>query len=296
MAKDGKTPAAVQEQEQPMDRQALENEKKKLKSDKKQQKKEAKRRARELAEQESSLGDEESGGALTFLVTLAIVAVWLGIICVVIKLDVGGFGSGVMAPLLKNIPVVNKILPEEKQPVPGEEDGPDNPEGYTLEEALARISQLEAQLEQAQGGSLGKDEEIASLKAENARLQEFEDAQVEFQRIKTEFFEDVIYAENGPGPEAFRKYFEEMDPTTAEYLYKQVVKQLEESEAFQEYASSFVEMKPKSAAATLEKMTDDMDLVARILNALTPQERGEILQNMTPEVAAKLMKTMNPDS
>lgn len=295
MAKDVKTPAV--EEEQPMDRQALEAEKKKLRSDKKQQKKEAKKRARELAEQESSLGDEESGGALTFLVTIAIVAVWLGIICVVIKLDVGGFGSGVLAPLLKDVPVVNKILPEEKQPVPDDGDGaPENPEGYTLEEALARISQLEAQLEQAQGGTLSKDEEIASLKAENARLQEFEDAQVEFQRIKTEFFEDVIYAENGPGPEEFRKYYEEMDPTTAEYLYKQVVKQLEESSEFQEYADSFVAMKPKSAAAVLEQMTDNMDLVARILNALSASDRAAILQSMTPEVAAKLLKSMDPES
>lgn len=294
MAKDIKTPTEAKDQS--MDRQTLEDEKKKLKNDKKQQKKEAKRRARELAEQESSLGDEESGGALTFLVTLAIIAVWLGIICVVIKLDVGGFGSGVLAPLLKDIPVVNKILPEEKQTAPDDDDTLANPEGYTLEEALARISQLEAQLEQAQGGTLSKDEEIASLKAENARLQEFENKQVEFQRIKTEFFEDVIYAENGPGPEEFRKYYEEMDPTTAEYLYKQVVKQLEESEEFTDFASSFVEMKPKSAAAILEEMTDNMNLVARILNALSPQERATIMQNMTPEVAAKLMKTMNPDS
>lgn len=295
MAKNVKTPAAAEEK--PMDRQALEAEKKKLRNDKKQQKKEAKKRARELAEQESSLGDEESGGALTFLVTIAIVAVWLGIICVVIKLDVGGFGSGVLAPLLKEVPVVNKILPEERQSAPDDgDDLPENPEGYTLEEALARISQLEAQLEQAQGGTLSKDEEIASLKAENARLQEFEDAQVEFQRIKTEFFEDVIYAENGPGPEEFRKYYEEMDPTTAEYLYKQVVKQLEESKEFQEYADSFVAMKPKSAAAVLEKMTDNMDLVARILNALNASDRAAILQNMTPEVAAKLLKSMDPES
>lgn len=292
MAKNAKTTTEIDEQ--PMDRQTLEDEKKKLKSDKKQQKKEAKRRAKELAEQESSLGDEESGGVLTFLVTVAIVVVWLGIICVVIKLDVGGFGSGVLAPLLKDVPVVNKILPEEKQNIPEEVDNISNPEGYTLEEALDRISQLEAQLEQAQGGTLSKDEEIASLKAENARLQEFENKQVEFQRIKTEFFEDVIYAENGPGPEEFRKYYEAMDPTTAEYLYKQVVKQLEESEEFKEYASTFVEMKPKSAATTLESMTDNMDLVVRILKTLSAQERAEILQNMSSEVAAKLMKSMNP--
>ena len=34
------------------------------------------------------------------------------ILCLLIKLDVGGFGSGVLAPAFKDVPVINKILPE----------------------------------------------------------------------------------------------------------------------------------------------------------------------------------------
>ena len=40
----------------------------------------------------------------------------------------------------------------------------------------------------------------------SAPLTEFENSQVEFQRVKTEFYEEVVYAENGPGAEAYQKY------------------------------------------------------------------------------------------
>ena len=284
--------AGVQEKSE---KARIQNEKKQLKADRARQKKEAKRRARDIARQEAALEEEgDSGGFFTFFATVGIVIVWLAIICVVIKLDVGGFGSGVLTPLLKDVPVVSWVLPKPKAPTLDSTDN--NPEGYTLSEALERINQLELQLEQAQGSNLSKDEEIAGLKAEVVRLKEFEDKQLEFQRVTTSFYEEVIYAEKGPGPEEYRKYYEEIDPTTAEYLYKQVVKQLEESKKVLDYAASYSSMKPKQAAGIFEKMTDKLDLVARILSVMNAEERGEILGAMDPEVAAKLTKIMDPES
>jgi len=281
---------------QSFDRKRLEEEKKKLKRDQKQQRKEAKKRAKEIAAQEASLDDEESNGAFTFLATVGIVIVWVAIICIIIKLDVGGFGSGVLKPILKDVPVVNLILPGDK--VPETDDELQNPEGYTLAEALAMVEKLQTELEQAKSGNLGKDETIAELKAEIVRLQEFESKQVEFQRIKTEFYEEVIYAENGPGAEEYRKYYEEMDPSTAEYLYKQVVIQLEESKEVQDYAAAYcsTSMKPKQAAGVFESMTDNLDLVAKILGVMSAEDRGAILGVMDPDVAAKLTKIMDPES
>lgn len=277
-----------------VDQKKLREEKKKLQLDKKQQKKEAKKRAKEIAAQEHALAEEEeTGGIFTFLATVAIVAVWLGIIAIIIKLDVGGFGSGVLTPILKDVPVVNKILPStEREPAQVDET-----EGYgSLEDTVAQLKQLEKELEAAQGNVLSKDEEIANLKAEVERLGEFEDRQVEFQRIKTEFYEEVIYADKGPGADEYRKYYEEIDSTTAEYLYKQVVKQLEESKEVQEYAQTYAEMKPKQAAGIFEGMADNLTLVARILNLMSAEDRGAILGVMDSEVAGKLTKIMDPES
>ncbi len=279
----------------PTEKEKLESEKKELKRQQREQRKEAKRRAREIARQEDALGeDEESNGLLTLGATLLIVALWLAVICVVIKLDVGGFGSRVLAPILQDVTVLNKILPENSVT---ETTDIESYGGYTsLEEAVEQIRSLEIQLEQAQNESRSKDEELDSLKAEVLRLQEFENSQVEFQRVKTEFYEEVVYAENGPGAEEYQKYYESMDPTTAEYIYKQVVTQLEESQEVQDYAEAYSQMKPKQAAGIFESMTDDLDLAARILKVMSAEDRGAIMGQMDPEVAARLTKIMDPES
>lgn len=277
------------------EKKKLQNEKKKLKSEQKEQKKLAKKRAKEIAAQEAELAeDEEGGGFFTFLATLAIIAVWIAILCVVIKLDVGGFGSNVLTPILKDIPVVNKILPNPTvSDSPSEED---NGEYANMGDAVEQIKSLELQLQESQNQNLTLQEENANLRATVARLESFEDKQVEFQRLQTEFFRDVVYAENGPGIEEYVKYYEAMDSTTAEYIYRQVITQMQEDSKIQEYAATYSGMKPKQAAAIFEAMQDDLNLVSRILGAMTPEQRGAILENMSPDVAAKLTKIMNPES
>ncbi len=278
-----------------VERRKLNEEKKRLKIQKRNQKRDVKRRAKEIAAQEALLAeDEEGGGFFTFLATLAIIAVWIGIVCVVIKLDVGGFGSGVLAPILKDVPVVNKILP-----TPKEDDGAsvDDYGGYTsIRDAVEQIRSLEAQLQQVQSENISKDEEISTLKAEVVRLQDFEEKQIEFQSLKTKFFNDVVYSEKGPGVEAFIEWYEAMDPTTAEYLYKQAIAEQQEDAKVQEYADAYSSMKPAQAAAIFEEMPDNLNLVARILMVMDPEQRGKILAQMSPDFAAKLTKIMDPES
>lgn len=276
------------------EKKRLADEKKKLKEEQKKQKKEAKKRAKEIEAQEAELSaDDESGGFFTVIATIGIILVWVAILCVVIKLDVGGFGSKVLTPLLEDVPVVNLILPNSQNSGNiSTENG-----GYTnLNDATEQIKNLELQLQQAQTDNLKLQEDVANLKAENARLQEFEDKQVEFQRIKNEFYEEVVYAENGPGAEAYQKYYESMDPTTAEYLYKQVIAQLQEDKSVQDYASAYSSMKPKKAAAIFEQMTDNLNLAARILKTMSAENRGDILAEMDPSIAAKLTKIMDPEA
>lgn len=277
------------------EKKRLKEERKKIKADQKAQKKEAKQRAKEISAQEAQLAeDEDAGGVSVALVTIVIVIIWLAILCLLIKLDVGGFGSGVLAPVLKDVPVINKILPSDAVVTTDDEEAYG---GYTsLREAVDYITELELELERAQTASNTDSEELEQLRAEIDRLQTFEDAQVEFERIKTEFYEEVVYAENGPGAEAYQKYYESMDPATAEYLYKQVVEQIETSKEIQDYAQAYSEMKPKEAAAIFESMTDDLDLAAKILYQMSAEDRGKILGVMDSEIAARLTRIMDPDS
>lgn len=291
------TEAIEQELDPKVEKKKLSDEKKQLKAEQKAQKKEAKKRAKEIANQEAELDGDESSGVSVVVVTFFIVLIWLAILALLIKLDVGGFGSGVLAPVLKNVPVINKILPAGSAETVLLEDGDEESYGgYTnLQEAVDYIKELELELEKAQSASVGSSEDVEELKAEVARLKEFEDRQVEFQRIKTEFYEEVIYAENAPDVENYQKYYESIDPTTAEYLYKQVVQQVQEDKMVQEYAQTYSSMKPKSAAGVFEEMTDNLDLVAKILGAMEPGDRGKILNVMDAEVAAMLTKIMDPE-
>lgn len=282
-----------------LDRERLKEEKKKLKNEKKEQRKAAKARAKELADQEEELM-EESGGAgsgSVFLVTFIIVLIWVAILCLVIKLDFGGFGSNVLTPVLKDVPVLNKILPNTMEENLEEGGGEETYGGYkSLQEAVDYIKELELELERAQSAKNSSSEEVEQLKAEVERLKTFEDSQVDFQRIKTEFYEEVVYAENGPGIEEYRRYYEEMDPATAEYLYKQVITQIEESDEIKDYAAAYSAMKPKAAAAIFESMTDNLDLAVRILGVMDADQRGKILGAMDTEIAARITKLMDPES
>lgn len=277
------------------EKKKIQDEKKQLKKQQKEQKKEAKRRAKEIAKREEALVDEdESNGLLTFGATILIVALWLAVICIIVKLDIGGFGSNVLAPILKDVPVVNCILPGNSLT---ETTDSGSYGGYTsLKDAVEQIKNLELELEKVQSNSSAKDEELKNLKAEVIRLKEFEEKQVEFQRIRTEFYEEVVYSDKGPGKDAFQEYYESMDPATAEYIYKQVVTQMEESSEVLAFAETYSQMKPKQAAGIIEAMTDNLDLAARILKVMNAEERGAIMGVMDPEVAARLTKIMDPES
>lgn len=280
-----------------LEKKRLKEEKKKLKNEQKEQKKLAKQRAKEIASKEAELseGEEESSGSV-FAVTFVIVLIWVAILCLIVKLDFGGFGSNVLTPILKDVPVLNLILPANTD-VAVDEETSESYGGYdNLKDAVAYIKELELELERAQSAESTSTNEVAQLKAEVERLKTFEDSQVEFQRIKTEFYEEVVYSEKGPGIEEYKKYYEEMDPATAEYLYKQVIQQIEESDEIKDYAKAYSAMKPKEAAAIFEAMTDNLDLAARILNVMEAEDRGKILGVMDPEIASRLTKIMDPES
>jgi len=275
-------------------RKQLKEERKALKKEQAQQKKEAKARAKELANREEDLDDGDAGGLSIVMVTVIIIIIWLAILALLIKLDVGGFGSNVMRPILKDVPVLNAILPEGSNLGAGiEEDDPYM--GFdSLDEAVAYIKQLENENAAMKDNNDSDSARVDALEAEIERLQTFEDAQVEFERIKDEFYNEVIYAENAPDLSAYQKYYESIEPEKAEELYRQVVAQVETDNKMKDYVNAYTAMKPKEAAAIFEAMTDDLALAARILESMDTESRGKILGAMDSEVAAKITKLMDP--
>lgn len=276
--------------------QQLRESKKQFKQEEKNRKKEAKKRAREIETQERELDEQIDGNSVSVvIVTLFIIVIWLGILGLLIKMDVGGFGSNVLTPIFKDIPVINMILPSETTTETAKKE--ETYAGYSsLKEAVEQIKKLELQLEQLQSSNTTYVEQIEALKAEVKRLKTFEDNQVAFQEIKEEFYEEVVYAENGPGADEYQKYYEEMDPATAEQLYKQVIQSEAADKKMKDYATTFSKMQASEAAKILGSMTDNLELAAQILESLGVDDRGAIMGAMDPAVAARITKIMDPNS
>ena len=270
----------------------LKAEKKDFRKEQKEQKKVAKRKAKELEDNEREIDSEMEGGNVSVaIVTVFIVVIWLGILCLLIKLDVGGFGSNVLKPILQDVPVINKILPTESTTETNDETAYG---GYTsLKDAVEQIKTLEMELDQAQTANSTYTDQVDALKTEVERLKTFEDNQVEFQKVKNEFYQEVVYADKGPGVEEYKKYYESIDPATAETLYKQVIQQVEQDSNVTELAQTFTNMKPSAAAKIFESMTDNLDLAAKILNAIDVENRGAILAAMDSTVAGRITKIMD---
>lgn len=232
---------------------------------------------------------KEGGKLLTVLIALLIAIIWFAIFGLLIKLDVGGFGSGVLRPIIKDVPLINKILPS----VSDEQLAMENDYEYTsLAQAVARIKELEAIIEEMEDKGAEEDAQRADLLAELDRLKIFEEKQEEFEKRQLDFDKNVVFADKAPDLNEYKKYYEQINPANAELIYRQVVEQLEYSEAILEKANIYKNMDPEAAAKILETMTADVESVAKILLAMKPKESAKILAEMDYVLAAKITKKM----
>lgn len=235
-----------------------------------------------------NIGEESAGSKLvTALIVLVIVVIWLFIFGVLIKLDVGNFGSDVLYPVLKDVPVLNWVLPDV------EDDSVQSSGEYdNLTEANARIKELESQLAATQSSGAANGDEIDDLKAEVERLKKFEENQNQFaQRVK-EFGENVVYNDKAPDVEEYKTYYEGIAPDNAEEIYREVCKKFEYNQEVKDQADTYGKMEPERAAAILEEMANDLSLVASILDSMQSSKSAAILQNMSPTTAAQITTKM----
>lgn len=231
---------------------------------------------------------EETAGSklLTVLIVLVIVLIWLGIFGVLIKLDVGNFGSEVLSPVLKDVPVVNRILPDTGE-------GSEKTEGYTdINEANARIAELEKELASLKSTNSANGDEVEELTAEVERLKKFEQQQRAFEQRVKEFDESVVYNDKAPDIAEYKAYYEDIDPDNAAKIYQEVVRDLQYTEKITKQATMYAKMDPEQAASILETMSGDLELVVAILDSMPEAKSALILENVSPETAAQITTKM----
>lgn len=276
-----------EELEEKVDKKKLKEEKKKAKRKAREAKKKAKADRDELEDENESTGNK----FVLFVVTLLVIVIWLGIIALLIKTDVGGFGSTVLYPYLKDVKYVNKILPE----VSSDADVDTEHQFDSIDDAVNRIKELELQLDEANASLTTDSETIDSLQSQVDELSTYKEAEAEFEAEKEKFYEEVVFSDQAPDISEYKTYYESIEPENAEVLYKQVVEQLQASQEISDYATTYSSMKPKEAAAIFDTMTDNLSLVADILQAMDAESRANILGKMSADTAAKVTEIMEPD-
>ena len=276
-----------EELEEKVDKKKLKEEKKKAKREAREAKKKAKADGDELEDENESTGNK----FVLFVVTLLVIVIWLGIIALLIKTDVGGFGSTVLYPYLKDVKYVNKILPE----VSSDADVDTEHQFDSIDDAVNRIKELELQLDEANASLTTDSETIDSLQSQVDELSTYKEAEAEFEAEKEKFYEEVVFSDQAPDISEYKTYYESIEPENAEVLYKQVVEQLQASQEISDYATTYSSMKPKEAAAIFDTMTDNLSLVADILQAMDAESRANILGKMSADTAAKVTEIMEPD-
>ena len=288
----------------------------KLKADKKEyrkhlkeMRKEQRDKEREFADRSAELAGDDAGGFATFIITVLIIIIWLAIMGLLIKLNVGNFGSDILAPLIKDVPYINLILPDEKVSYADAETAPvEEIEGtaedgssesiQTLEQAYAYIKRLEQALQSEMEQNSEYSSKIEKLEAEVARLEPFERQQKEFYEQRKQFYEEVVHGENAPSAEEYAKWYESIDPDNAEKIYKEVKQGDLDEAAIKAFATTYSGMKAKQAAKIFDEMVaeNQIELVARILAQMSVENRGDILAQMQEPNAAKLTQLLEPNA
>lgn len=236
--------------------------------------------------------EEESTGSkiVSILIVIVIILIWLGIFAALIKWDVGGFGSHVLRPILKDVPIVNAILPEESDAQVANDN---NYKYKSLSEAIDRIKELELEIDSLKNNSGVNNSYISELEEEVKRLKVFENSQEEFAREKEAFDREVVFADAAPSLEEYQKYYESIDPDNAAEIYRQVIEQVQYDKKVQDEADKYAAMEPAQAAQIIDVMAaGDLDMVCAILGSMKPAKSALILAELDSNVAAKITKQM----
>lgn len=191
---------------------------------------------------------------LVFLLTLVVL---MGLLVGITKLDIGGISSQTLAPVIGDVPVLRSVLPKD------------------LQQKTPKELQAEADAAQA----------AADAQAEaDAQAQADAQAEADAQKAADEQAQAQADAEAQAQAEADAEAQAEADAQA----------QADAEAALQDYVDTYSAMKPKDAASVFDSMMPDQeDLIVKILEKLTPDQRAAILSKMSVANAAALTTKMD---
>jgi len=220
------------------------------------------------------------------IVVILILVLWLAILAIIIKLDVGGLGT-ILRPTLKDVPIINTLLPKlTEEELAVEKNYP----FYTLSGAMDYIHDLEDYIKLLEDENARLSEANADLEKEVARLKFFEDDVLNFEARKKRFDFEVVFSDKSPPLDVFYDFYREMNPDTAEQIFELIARAKVYTDAIREEAAYLKTMKPARAAETLEESTADIGRIVLIFDCMKVAEAAAIMDKMDPLYVAKILQ------
>lgn len=238
-------------------------------------------------------------GFLAVMLALVVVAiVFCGVFFIILKNNVYGLGEA-FRPAFQNSPILRLALP----PLPEEID-PDAPENLTeaeirkkYDEYRQKVADLTVRLDEAnqvisqyESQQNILEENRAVLETNEKLLASIQQEQEKLEQKKTEIA-GLIASGNRDG---FLEYYAQIDPETAEAIYKEFVKEDINRQAKTELAKPYAAMDPASAARVLAELWNrDKETAIGVFEGLNANAKAKILEKMEAPLAAEITRTLS---
>ena len=182
---------------------------------------------------------------------------------------------------VRDIPVIKKLMPETENKT----------EDISSDKLIEINKESEKEIDRLQEVIQKLEDYNENLKGKNESLKKYEEAQKDFLIQKNEWDKGVA-AEN---EQLFIKQFEKIYPQTAEEIYKVIKGNEIVSKEKIEVSKAISEMDSEQAAKALEVLlSTDLDLVKNIMIEMKSTEKSQILESMSSEGAATVIKLIYP--
>ena len=211
--------------------------------------------------------------AVCVLVFLLVLAALMGTFTGMVKADVGGVASNLLAPAIGNVPVLKNILPKDLQAADPAQtaDTADPTQTADMQNAAGTVDSTQTADTQNAAG-------VADLTQTAGTVDPTQSA-AGTQGTSTTDPTQTAGTQNAAGTST-------TDPT----------QQDTEAAALADYVKTYSDMKPKDAASVFDgMMPDQMKLVVKILKNMSADQRSAILSKMNVQNASDITVEMNKE-
>ncbi len=258
-----------------------------------------------ILENPKTQGKEKKGKGILFtlLTLLAVVAViaavFGGVFYFVIHNNMNGLAERYRSTI-QRIPLARLALPAVPDPLDPRYMTPEDIKSKYVEfraenERLKQeLAAAKTKLDEYQGIT----DDYENLKADTEKKQQdikereaaMDQRELQLKEMKQKIDE---LAANGD-KEAFREYFEKVDPENAKQLYAEIVKEQQSDANTKKFAQVYEAMDAAAAAQIFEQLGNSgIDMTAVTLKAMKKENSAEILASMTSDFAAKVTEKLN---